>query len=360
MRICMIGNATAVHLQRWAGAYASLGHTVDILSIRSAEVRGATVHTMAVGPPNSPGAFWTLLSYLRLAVGARRRVRSLGPDVVNPHFVTTSGVIARIAGIHPIVLTAWGSDVIPPDGVGLPGPLRWLNAWALRGADRVTAASRYLAGWVERAGGADVDLIPFGVDTDRFRPAEEPTPGPFTVGAVKSLQAKYGTRYLIEAIAVLVRSVPSVRLLLAGEGPERSRLEALASQLGIARRVEFLGHVAHDEVPALMQEFDVLVNPTVVPEAFGVVVLEASASGLPVVATAVGGVPEVCLDEVTGLLVAPRDPAALAAALSALAVDEDRRASLGRAGRTFVAERFGWSAGIAAMMTVIEASRLTR
>ena len=357
MRICMIGNASAVHLQRWASAYVTAGHDVDIVSIRSAELPGAKVHASYIGPVNTPNPIWTLLSYLRLALTVRHRVRSLDPDVVNAHFVTTSGAFARIAGVNPIVLTAWGSDVIPADGTRHRWFIRRLNRWALRGANRVTAASRYLARWAEQSGAASVEVVPFGVDTLRFRPADGEPDRPFTIGAVKALRTKYGTRTLIEAFAILRRWVPNARLLIAGGGPDRLALESIAGRLGVDGDVTFLGTVPHHDVPQLMQGIDVLVNATVVPEAFGVVVLEASASGVPVVATDVGGVPEVCIDGDTGVLVPPNDPTALASALRILAEDAELRSAMGRNGRAFVEREFDWAESIAAMLDVIGESR---
>ena len=132
------------------------------------------------------------------------------------------------------------------------------------------------------------------------------------------------------------------------------------SDLGLENTVTFLGKVAHDAVPALMDTFDVLVNPTVVPEAFGVVVLEGSASGLAVVASNVGGVPEVCIDGTTGIMIPPRDPRALADAVNRLASDPSLRRSMGVAGRALVDEHFEWSTSVTAMLRVLESARERR
>ena len=356
MRICMIGNATAVHLQRWAMAYRDAGHTVNVVSIRTAIIPGVDVSTVAVGPVNSAKRFWTLLSYLRLAVSVRRIVRSCSPDVVNPHFVTTSGVLARIAGVHPIVLTAWGSDVIPADGRRLGSITRALNRWAITAADRVTGASRYLAGWIKQASpGTAVDVVPFGVDTTLFRPRSrtERTDGSFTIGVVKSLEPRYGVDVAIEAMPHVVETVPDARLIIAGGGTQEADLRSLVANLDLHGHVTFVGRVPHDDVPALMGTLDVVMNPTVVPESFGVVILEAAAMGLPVVATDVGGVPEVCVRNKNGVLVPPCDPVALAEALVDLASNPELCASMGSAGRSFVEERFVWSATVEAMLGIL-------
>lgn len=359
MRICMIGNATAVHLQRWAGAYRDAGHEVTVVSIRSATIPGVGIRTVAVGPANSANRVWTLLSYLRLAVSVRRIVRSCSPDVVNPHFVTTSGTLARIAGVHPIVLTAWGSDVIPADGGSVGSVANTLNRWAINGADRVTAASRYLAEWIDHASpGTVVDTVPFGVDTTLFRPRsnEDRFDKPFTLGIVKSLEPRYGIDVAIRAMEIVVRSVHDAHLTIAGRGTVEADLRALVADLGLDANVTFVGRVLHDDVPDLMDTFDILVNPTVVPESFGVVILEASAMELPVVATDVGGVPDVCVRDETGVLVPPRDPIALADAIVRLASDPELRTSMGAAGRSFVEERFTWATTVETMLSVLESA----
>jgi len=360
MRICMVGNATAVHLQRWAEAYRDAGHEVSVISIRSAAIPGVDVRTIAVGPANSPSPIWTFLSYLRLAASARSAVRACSPDVVNPHFVTTSGTVARIGSMRPIVLTAWGSDVIPPDGRRLGALTRLLNRWAIAGADRITAASRYLADWTERASsGSVVDIVPFGVDTAQFNPAlrMDRTDEPFTIGVVKSLEPRYGIDVAIRAMVPIVKIVPDARLVIAGAGSEDARLRALVGSLGLVSHVAFVGKVPHDDVPALMGSFDVVVNPTIVPESFGVVILEASAVGLPVVATDVGGVPDVCVQGTTGMLIPPRDPVALSDAIVELASRPALRTSMGAAGRSFVERRFEWAETVETMLGVLESAR---
>jgi len=363
MRICMVGNATAVHLQRWAGAYRDAGHRVSVVSIRSATIPGVDVNTVAVGPANSSKRSWTLLSYLRLAVSIRRIVRRCSPDVVNPQFVTTNGVLARLAGVHPIVLTAWGSDVIPADGERIGSAARTLNRWALNGADRVTAASQYLTDWIEHASpGTVVDIVPFGVDTTLFCPRskEDRTDEPFTIGIAKSLEPRYGIDFAIRAMEIVTRAVPDASLTIAGGGTELADLRALVSDLGLDANVTFIGRVPHDDVPELMNTFDILLNPTVVPESFGVVILEASAMELPIVATDVGGVPDVCVRNETGILIPPRDPEALADAIIRLASDPDLRASMGAAGRSFVKDRFAWAATVQTMLGSLESASSTR
>ena len=148
----------------------------------------------------------------------------------------------------------------------------------------------------------------------------------------------------IEALTQL----PDTELLIAGGGdatperePEHDRLLALADQLGVADRVRLIGQVAHTQMPALLRSADLVVcSPWYEP--FGIVPLEAMACGVPVVASAVGGMLDSVVDGVTGAHVPPRDPAALAEVIGALLDAPDHRAALSRAGLERVRSRYSW------------------
>jgi glycosyltransferase involved in cell wall biosynthesis len=128
-----------------------------------------------------------------------------------------------------------------------------------------------------------------------------------------------------------------MHVVIVGEGPERARLEAQAAHLGLAEQVHFVGH--QQDVRPWLAAFDVCVLSSDW-EGMSNAILEAMAAGLPVVATAVGGTPEVVVDGVTGFLVPPRDPQALADAILRLLRDPDLRRRMGEAGRAHVTEHF--------------------
>jgi rhamnosyl/mannosyltransferase len=189
------------------------------------------------------------------------------------------------------------------------------------------ASSPYLARVRDRT-----VVVPLGVDTDRFCPGPGEPAGPPAVLFVGQMRHYKG----VDDLLVAMRAVPApTRLLLAGDGPMRRRWEDLCGPLGLGDRVTFLGQVPDAALPALYRSAGVLVLPsTSRAEAFGMVLLEAMASGLPCVTTEVGsGTSYVVQDGVTGLVVPPRDPAALARALGRLAADPALRARMGAAGR---------------------------
>ena len=191
-----------------------------------------------------------------------------------------------------------------------------------------------------------ISLIYNGVDLQRYD-HQEPCctlpeeygmeAGSQIVGVVARLEPEKGHPTLLEAWPGVLRAVPDVYLLIVGEGSRRDELEAQARQLRIAHRVVFTGR--RDDVPAVTAALDVAVLPSY-REAQGLTILEAMALSRPVVASNVGGIPEMVVDGVTGLLVPPRDAEALTGAIVRLLTDHPYADMLGRAGHDLVHDRF--------------------
>jgi glycosyltransferase involved in cell wall biosynthesis len=204
-----------------------------------------------------------------------------------------------------------------------------------------------------------ITVVPCGVDLARFRPdgpVERRTPGLRRVVLVSRLVERKGIGNVIEALPRL----PGVELVIAGgppagmvdEDPEAQRFVELARRLGVADRVDLRGALPREAVPALLRSADVVACcPWYEP--FGLVAVEAAACGVPVVASAVGGLAETVVHGRTGLLVPPRSAAGIADAVGSLLGDERRRASMGRAGARR-AGRYGWDQVAAETLRVAE------
>lgn len=212
--------------------------------------------------------------------------------------------------------------------------------------------------------GTPIIIIPYGVDPTVFRPgtteeSRDPADPPLTIGFVKTLSENYAPDLLIRAFASALARGLDARLVLAGRGPLQGTLEALSKQLEISDRVSFLGFVPHENVPSLMRKLDILVNCSR-SESFGVVICEASASGIPVIVTDVGGVREVVKDGVTGRLIPPDDLGALADAMVQLGRCPEQRLAMGQAGRKFIEDTYVWSNNVDAVLQCFETLRNSR
>jgi glycosyltransferase involved in cell wall biosynthesis len=199
-----------------------------------------------------------------------------------------------------------------------------------------------------------IAITPFGVDTDLFHPGIANNDGVFRVGMIKNLEPGCGGDTLIRAFAIFLGKVGAAspcRLMLAGDGSCRVAYEALARDLGIRGKVEFLGKLGHRDVPDYLRGLDAYCGPSE-EESFGVAFLEAQATGLPVVATRVGGIPEVVADNDSAFLVAVGDHEAVADRLLTLFKTPDLRTRMGQHGRNFVESRYRWSASVDAMLAI--------
>lgn len=255
-------------------------------------------------------------------------------------------------------------------GLALAEVASGIERYLLRRADRVVCVSSALAERAARARGSrdGVELLPNAVDTERFHPASEAEarrsePWAPVIVFTGSFKPWHGLSDLFEAFAVVLRAIPGARLVLAGDGPERPRLERLQTSLGIEGAVEFLGALPHEEIPALLRRADIAVAPYPRFDGFyfsPIKLAEYLASGLPVVASACGDHGSFLEDGVSALLVPPGDPDALAAALLRLSADSELRRRLGAAARRLAVERLSLGAASARLESLLREASASR
>jgi len=298
---------------------------------------------------------------LAVAAGIRtagRLAHTAGATVMHGHWVVPGGFMARAAGRGrlPLVISLHGSDVYVAERHGLA---RWAARTAFSHAAWVTACSADLRDRAIALGAEPEcsSVLPYGVDTVRFAPshgarlATRQTLGIVgdapLVFAAGRLVRKKGFEFLIEAAARLASRWPAARVVIAGGGDLAGELQRRARDAGVANTVHLVGAVAQSEMPAWLSAADVVAVPSVRDDAGNVdglpnVVLEALASGTPLVSTPAGGIASVVEHGRTGLLVPERDPDALAAAIEMLLADGALRTRIGEAARREVCERYTW------------------
>jgi glycosyltransferase involved in cell wall biosynthesis len=286
-----------------------------------------------------------------LRVAAKRRA-----TVMHGHWVVPGGLTAALAAPRlPLVVSLHGSDVYVAEryaAAALAARATFRRAgWVTACSDDLRARAIALGAAADR-----IETVPYGVDTARFAPDAEVRDGvrralglgagPVLFSAGRLVRKK-GFEFLIDAAARLTAAYPSLTLVLAGDGDLRSDLADRAGSSGA--RVLLCGAQPQDEVARLAAAADVVAIPSVHDEHGNVdglpnFALEALASATPVVATRAGGLPQVIQDGVTGRLVAERDAAGLADAISGLLAQPAAAQAMGRAARAHVGRAFSWPA----------------
>ncbi|HSL34693.1 MAG TPA: glycosyltransferase family 4 protein [Candidatus Limnocylindrales bacterium] len=302
-------------------------------------------------------------------VHAARRMEALGVGHVHCHFATHPALagflVHRLVGI-PFSFTAHGSDLHVD---------RTMLCRKVSEAAFVVTISRSNAAVFEAECGGPIEtlrVVHCGIDGRVFRPnavlgdagvrADPPPDGPLTIACVGTLHEVKGQTHLVEAAGELVRRGVDLRVRFVGDGPDRAELERLAAALLLGERVEFLGQRTRAEVVGLLGNADILVAPSV-PTAEGkreglpVVLIEAMAAGVPVVASHLSGIPELVEDGVTGLTVTPGDSTALADAIGRLAADPVLRSRLAEAGRARVTAEFDLDTNARRLIELFAASQ---
>ena len=333
---------------RWTNAMISRGHEVMLVSdsrkgdIKTFKSKDLIEHNLRFGGR---------LGYFMNVFELRRIFKEFRPDIVNVHFASGYGTLARLARLKPVVISCYGSDIFVYPYQSCVS--KFVLCRNLRYATAVASTSIAMAKEARKVLGDEhfpITVTPFGVDTTRFCPAvthvinKRPI-----IGIVKYLERIYDIPLLLRAFAIVYsRSEIKPILDIYGNGSLLDELMSLTSDLGILDSVTFHGVIANDKLPEVLQKMDVFVNCSV-KESFGVALVEAMSCGIPVVATDTVGFREVVEDGVTGYVVKDRNPETMAETMLKLLADSELRDRMGKAGRKRVLENYDWEENVTIM-----------
>jgi phosphatidylinositol alpha-mannosyltransferase len=328
-----------VHVRELADAFRSSGHDVEVLApSRLPRIEGGDrVGTPVSVPYNGSTA---PIDPRPWHVGrVRQALRSLDPDVVHVHepFVPSTSLWATLASDAPVVAT-FHSGAASSVLYDVAAPV--LRRVAARIDARVAVSTRAAAVARARIGGS-FEIVPNGIDVDSFARVAPADIGPGRkLLFVGRLDRRKGFPVALEAFRLLAARYDDVRLIVVGSGTERPAIERMAPD--VRARISMLGAVPNGQLPPIHQACDVFLGPSLGGESFGVILIEAMAAGMPIATSRIPGYDEVVDDGVTGLLVPPGDPEALATAVGRILDDTDlaRRLAAAAAER---ARRYDWS-----------------
>jgi len=283
--------------------------------------------------------FWTAVW-----TGLRSR-----PLILNAHWLIPQGFVAVL--LKPllrckVVISVHGADIYTLKGKFM----KIFKRFALKHADTVIVNSSATKAVCERLLPREYKVIPMGVDTAIFQPRPfRPIGETLEILFVGRLSEQKGTQYLCQAAKLLKDSGIPAHVTIIGDGDYRAALEAYVSQNGLESSVSFIGGVPHENIASYYQKADALVGPSIESkdgwqEAFGLVFAEASATGLPVIATDTGGIKDIVHDGANGLIVTQKDAEAIAQAIIKLRDNPQLYQAMAKAGPDLVRDNYSWQA----------------
>ena len=342
VRVLIVSAALSIHTVRWVNGLVKRGHEVHLASVHPVGRHSIDSRVRIHLAPHGGKA-----KYVVNAGWLRSVAAGVQPDIVNVHYATGYGLLARLAHIDaPTLLSVWGSDVY--DSPRANPLMRHMVRSNLVSATRIASTSHCMARVTRDLVNKPISITPFGVDTeiltppDRRRDANDGD-GVVCIGTIKALHSKYGIGELIRAFSRVHDERPNTVLHIWGGGPDENPLKVLARRLVPDGSVEFRGAIDHSEVRDALGSLDIFAAlSTLDSESFGVAIIEAGACGLPAVVSDADGPAEVVEDGVTGLIVPRGDVIASATALMQLVDDVELRRRMGGAGRHHVVETYSW------------------
>jgi glycosyltransferase involved in cell wall biosynthesis len=354
MKILFLSGASSIHTVRWVNALAEAGHEIHLAYLKQ--------HTPGVDLIDKKVAQYVLpisgtIGYYANCTALRKLYCSIRPDIVNAHYASGYGTLARISKMRPLLLSVWGSDVYEfPYQSKLKHRIITKN---LLYANSIASTSYVMSKQVQKLIGerTDIAITPFGVDMRVFTEKKHELKAAgsiIKIGLVKTLAPKYGIDCLLKAFKILIaqfrneKLTSDLRLVIYGKGNQLHELELLAKDLQIDEFVEFKGYIPNVQVPEILKQLDIFALPSL-DESFGVSAVEAMAAGLPIAASDADGFTEIIVDGETGFIVPRNNPEALAEALKKLVENQNLRIQFGRAGRKRAENLYNFSKNVVVM-----------
>jgi glycosyltransferase involved in cell wall biosynthesis len=346
MKILFIAPANSIHTQKWASAF-KMDNEVFVCSMHCDTSIEGTVFYL---PIKSKIGYYLNAPFLRMVVN------KIKPDIINVHYASGYGTLARVAGLKKYVLNVWGSDVFdfPYESKIKMNIIKKNLNYAFQLASTSEVMKKQVLQLIKPL--REIAVTPFGVDTQIFKPMAKYTSDKFIVGTVKTLAPKYGISVLIRAFDYAITlGMSNAQLIIVGGGEQMHELKALAASLQSSEHIQFIGPVKHDGVPKYLTNFDIYAALSESEsESYGVAVVEAESCGIPVIVSSAGGLPEVVDGNVSGFIVPVGDWKAAGERMFQLYNDAELRKNMGQEGRKLVLRRYDWNICIKAMKKVFE------
>lgn len=349
MKICYIGNAQSIHMQRWAKWFAERKHEVHLITDVPAEIDGVKIHPVK-GRENPIFFFVRMLQIKKI-------VWKINPDILHAHQIFGYGLFGVFSGFYPLIVSPWGSDITSFPKKSILHKL--FIKYILKRANLVQCMDESLA---ERAknligGRGNIHIIKEGVDPDLFKPKKVEKNKIIRILYLRKSQEPYGVETLLYAIPEVIKKNENVGVLILKSGKELNKTFDIVKKLGVESYVKFIDAVPNDKIPEFMNGCDIYVDTfyrEIPGSGIGKTALEAMSCELPVVLSNTSGMELYVKNEVNGLIYKGEDFNSLANAIIRLMGDEELREKLGENAREYVLKNQDWNKNMKLMESFYE------
>jgi glycosyltransferase involved in cell wall biosynthesis len=337
MKIAILGNSRSSHIISLTNSLLDKGHEVFVIS-GTKHLGGYNKNVNFIKLKFSPPFCYIFSSFELKSV-----LKKLSPDILNTHYATGYGTLSALCNFEPTLLSVWGSDIFEFPWKSILH--YFILKFNLSRANFLASTSKIMALQLKKIyNKRQIFITPFGIDTSKFLHVDKvKNSKTIVIGTVKSLHYNYGIDILILAFSKLCQELKgsefSLRLEITGDGPQYKDLIAMCSQYGVLDKVTFHGNVKHSEVPKYLNRLDIYVALSR-NESFGVAILEACASGLPVLVSNAPGPSEVVIHNKTGIIVDINNINNVVNSLKKITLSSELRFYLGKNARQHVLDNF--------------------
>tara|TARA_Y100000741_G_scaffold362045_1_gene347097 strand:+ start:4545 stop:5645 length:1101 start_codon:yes stop_codon:yes gene_type:complete len=360
LKIILLSDANSVHTIKWVKSLSQQGLEVQLFSLFEPNKelsKSYAKYNVKVNSANLKPKIKELrepniskLKYILSFPIIKKMIKNFKPDLIHAHYASSYGFLALLTGFRPFIVSVWGSDIYYfPEKNKIN---KYLINLLIKNSDTVCSTSFAMKQIIEKEyGRSDVDVIPFGIDLDSFFPIVKKKKK-FTVGTIKSIENHNGIDCLIDAASIVINNYKKdINFLIVGEGSLKNKMKKKAVDLKVDKKLKFVGFVDHKNVLKYYNDLSLFIAVST-RESFGVSILEAAACEIPSITSNVGGLTEVNVNKITGIVIEPNNPQKLAKSIINLYENEKLRLKLGKGARKRVVEKYNWNSCVDNMINI--------
>ncbi len=322
MKICFIGDGSSVHLKRWLNYFVSKNHEVHLITFTDSDVNGVAVHKIGNYDINSDGGNYKYIFSLNKI---KKELKDIKPDIVNAHYVTSYGFIASITKICPLVISAWGTDILVTPNKNFL--YKFITKKALKNADLITSDSEFMSNEIKKlVNKKNILTVPMGIEKELLNVERKENKDEINILSLRTVNKNSNIDVIIKAFYLLIKEekMSNIKLIITNDGTEMENIKSLILKLGIEDRVIVKGFVQREELIELLAKAQLNIS---IPDSdsTSVTLLESMACGSFNIVSNIPANTEWIQDNYNGLVINEINEKTLKSAMKNAILNEELR-----------------------------------